>query len=92
MEPSDDVELISDDKNEEYSLKIKSVVLSDEGRYRVEAKNDYGEATGEARLKTISKLSLPSSIIKHYTNFIVEIHYMNTNNTSTFYRGSRTIE
>lgn len=55
VEPSDDVELTNDNKNEEYSLKVKSVVLSDEGRYRVEAKNDYGEATGEARLKTISK-------------------------------------
>lgn len=49
------MEVIHDVPNETYKLVIHCVELSDEGYYRVTAKNKLGEDYKEARLKTISK-------------------------------------
>lgn len=49
------MEVVHDVPNETYKLIIHCVELSDEGYYRVTAKNKLGEDYKEARLKTISE-------------------------------------
>lgn len=55
METCEAMEVVHDAANETYKLLIHNVQLSDEGYYRVTAKNRLGEDYKEARLKTISK-------------------------------------
>lgn len=55
LETCEAMEVIHDVPNETYKLVIHCVELSDEGYYRVTAKNKLGEDSKEARLKTISK-------------------------------------
>lgn len=55
IETGEAIQLIHDVENETYKLIIHEVKLSDEGYYRVTAKNKLGEDSKEARLKTISK-------------------------------------
>lgn len=50
-----DIEVVEDRDNETYRLIFKKVQLSDEGYYKVTAKNDLGETSSEGRLKTISE-------------------------------------
>ena len=44
-----------DFKKRSYKLHIKSVEDTDVGKYRVTAKNEYGEASDTAELSTYSK-------------------------------------
>ncbi|XP_044758879.1 obscurin isoform X8 [Coccinella septempunctata] len=53
IEADDHVEIVEDVANETYKLIFKKVLLSDGGYYKVTAKNELGETTSEARLKTI---------------------------------------
>lgn len=57
------MEVIHDVPNETYKLVIHCVELSDEGYYRVTAKNRLGEDYKEARLRTISKYNALSQQI-----------------------------
>lgn len=56
IETANAFELVEDIPNETYKLIIHKVQLSDEGYYKVTAKNKLGEDYKEARLKTISEL------------------------------------
>lgn len=55
VEASDLIKIVEDRANKRYKLIFHEVKLSDEGYYKVIAKNDLGETSSEARLKTISK-------------------------------------
>lgn len=55
IEAAGDIEIIADVANEKYTLKFNKVQLSDEGYYKVYAKNEYGESSSEGRIKTISE-------------------------------------
>lgn len=52
---SDLISIVEDRANDTYKLVFHKVLLADEGYYKVVAKNDLGESSSEARLKTISK-------------------------------------
>ncbi|XP_017774924.1 PREDICTED: muscle M-line assembly protein unc-89 isoform X2 [Nicrophorus vespilloides] len=55
IEAGGDIEILEDLENERYTLKFNKVQLSDEGYYKVYAKNEYGEANSEGRIKTIKE-------------------------------------
>lgn len=55
IESDDHVEIVEDVANETYKLIVNKVLLSDGGYYKVTAKNELGETTSEARMKTKSK-------------------------------------
>lgn len=55
IKASDLISIVEDRANETYKLVFHKVLLADEGYYKVIAKNDLGESSSEARLKTISK-------------------------------------
>lgn len=55
IKPSENIQIISDVANETYKLIFKKALLSDEGYYKVVAKNSLGESSSEARLKGVSK-------------------------------------
>lgn len=55
IKASDLISIVEDRANETYKLVFHKVLLADEGYYKVVAKNDLGESSSEARLKTISK-------------------------------------
>lgn len=55
VKPSDLIKIVEDKANNTYKLVFHDVKLGDEGYYKVTAKNELGEASSEARLRTISK-------------------------------------
>jgi len=57
IKASDLISIVEDRTNETYKLVFHKVLLADEGYYKVIAKNDLGESSSEARLKTISKFN-----------------------------------
>ncbi|XP_060519331.1 obscurin isoform X9 [Cylas formicarius] len=55
IKASDLISIVDDKANETYKLVFHKVMLADEGYYKVIAKNDLGESSAEARLKTIKE-------------------------------------
>lgn len=46
---------MEDRENRTYKLIFDAVTLADEGHYKISAKNELGETSSEARLRTVSK-------------------------------------
>ncbi|CAH1967601.1 unnamed protein product [Acanthoscelides obtectus] len=55
VQASDCIKLVEDKANKAYKLVFHDVKLADEGYYKVVVKNDLGEATAEAKLRTIKE-------------------------------------
>ncbi|XP_066256138.1 obscurin isoform X9 [Euwallacea similis] len=55
IKASDLISIVEDRANQTYKLVFHKVMLADEGYYKVVAKNDLGENSSEARLKTIKE-------------------------------------
>ncbi|CAH1967610.1 unnamed protein product [Acanthoscelides obtectus] len=55
VQASDCIKLVEDKANKAYKLVFHDVKLADEGYYKVVVKNDLGEATAEAKLRTITE-------------------------------------
>ncbi|XP_057667143.1 obscurin isoform X10 [Diorhabda carinulata] len=55
VETSDLIKIVEDRANKTYKLIFHKVMLGDEGYYKVTAKNELGEASSEARIKTITE-------------------------------------
>ncbi|CAH1108368.1 unnamed protein product [Psylliodes chrysocephalus] len=55
VKPSDLIKIVEDKANNTYKLVFHDVKLGDEGYYKVTAKNELGEASSEARLRTITE-------------------------------------
>ncbi|KAF5286087.1 hypothetical protein FQA39_LY16433 [Lamprigera yunnana] len=53
LESGENIDIVEDTKNGTYTLILKEVSLSDEGRYQTRAKNEIGESISEAKLRTI---------------------------------------
>ncbi|CAG9826987.1 unnamed protein product [Diabrotica balteata] len=55
VQASDLIKIVEDKANKTYKLVFKQVLLGDEGYYKVTATNQLGDASSEARLKTITE-------------------------------------
>lgn len=55
IQESENVKIIEDKPNKIYKLIVDKVTLADEGYYSVVAKNELGETSTEAALRTVSK-------------------------------------
>ncbi|XP_063930937.1 obscurin isoform X4 [Zophobas morio] len=55
IKATEDREIVADVANETYRLVFKKALLSDDGYYKVIAKNNLGESSSEARLKAIKE-------------------------------------
>ncbi|XP_066148174.1 obscurin isoform X4 [Euwallacea fornicatus] len=55
IKASDLISIVEDRANQTYKLVFHKVMLADEGYYKVVAKNDLGENSSEARLRTIKE-------------------------------------
>ncbi|XP_023017381.2 obscurin isoform X4 [Leptinotarsa decemlineata] len=55
VETNDLIKIVEDKANKTYKLIFHKVMLADEGYYKVTAKNELGENSSEARLKTIKE-------------------------------------
>lgn len=58
VEENDNIKIIHDRQNKTYKLIIDKVSLANEGHYKITAKNELGETSSEATLRTISELLL----------------------------------
>lgn len=55
IEESQHIRSMEDRENKTYKLIFDKVTLADEGHYKISAKNELGETSSEARLRTVSK-------------------------------------
>ncbi|XP_064214160.1 obscurin isoform X5 [Tribolium castaneum] len=55
VKETENLKIVSDVANETYRLVFKKALLSDEGYYKVVAKNSLGESSSEARLKAVKE-------------------------------------
>lgn len=55
VEESDNIKIIEDKVNKTYKLIVDKVSLANEGHYKITAKNELGETSSEATLRTISE-------------------------------------
>ncbi|XP_028138772.2 obscurin isoform X2 [Diabrotica virgifera virgifera] len=55
VQASDLIKIVEDKVNKTYKLVFNQVLLGDEGYYKVTATNELGDASSEARLKTITE-------------------------------------
>ncbi|XP_064214157.1 obscurin isoform X3 [Tribolium castaneum] len=55
VKETENLKIVSDVANETYRLVFKKALLSDEGYYKVVAKNSLGESSSEARLKAVTE-------------------------------------
>lgn len=55
VKENDNVKIIEDVDTQTYKLIFNKVSLSDEGRYKITAKNQMGETSSEAILRTVSE-------------------------------------
>lgn len=89
LETCEAMEVVHDVPNETYKLIIHCVELSDEGYYRVTAKNKLGEDYKEARLKTISKsltILLAYLYLRYYyTTLTYSLHLQKNRNLPVSY-------
>lgn len=83
IKATEDREIVADVANETYRLVFKKALLSDDGYYKVIAKNNLGESSSEARLKAISKYK---SYVSLSRGIILTTHLR-----LCFYRRSRTL-
>ncbi|KAG5881050.1 hypothetical protein JTB14_033964 [Gonioctena quinquepunctata] len=67
---SDLIEVVEDKANKTYKLIFHKVMLADEGYYKVTAKNQLGESSSEARLKTIKEAEPTTERPKFITGLV----------------------
>ncbi|XP_057667148.1 obscurin isoform X14 [Diorhabda carinulata] len=70
VETSDLIKIVEDRANKTYKLIFHKVMLGDEGYYKVTAKNELGEASSEARIKTIKEAEPTTERPKFITGLV----------------------
>ncbi|XP_068917953.1 obscurin isoform X7 [Tenebrio molitor] len=55
VKATESVQIVADVANETYRIIFKKALMSDDGYYKVTAKNNLGESSAEARLKTVKE-------------------------------------
>ncbi|XP_018567720.1 obscurin isoform X4 [Anoplophora glabripennis] len=72
IQASDLIKIVEDRANETYKLVFHKVMLADEGYYKVTASNELGEASSEARLKTVKETEPTTERPKFITGLVDE--------------------
>ncbi|CAG9826982.1 unnamed protein product [Diabrotica balteata] len=70
VQASDLIKIVEDKANKTYKLVFKQVLLGDEGYYKVTATNQLGDASSEARLKTIKEAEPTTERPKFITGLV----------------------
>ncbi|XP_028138821.2 obscurin isoform X8 [Diabrotica virgifera virgifera] len=70
VQASDLIKIVEDKVNKTYKLVFNQVLLGDEGYYKVTATNELGDASSEARLKTIKEAEPTTERPKFITGLV----------------------